>query len=87
MCSSIKQLSINQWLSPGNVIRTKENCHFLTQNNGFQVVDGYSALERLKIFSEVKAFVIKSIKSKILRFKQKDIMTPIQNDTEKETKW
>lgn len=64
-------------------MRTKENCHFLTQNNGFLVVDGYTALEWLKIFSEVKAFVTKS---EILRFKQKDIMTSIQNDTERDTK-
>lgn len=55
-------------------MQTKDNAPFLTKNNGFQVVDGHGALEWLKI-SKAKP---SAIRSKMWRFKQKDVMNRLQ---------
>lgn len=44
-------------------MQIKEDCYFLTKNNGFQVVDGYGTLEWHKIFSKVKKAFYNQIKN------------------------
>lgn len=56
--------------SPGNVMQTKENSPILTKNNGFQVVDGYSALEWLKNIFKSRDFCnqIQNVKIQTKRY-------------------